>query len=174
MEEGVLNGGQWSAALAALMLTGALVLGCEQRTNDAAPRVLDAQTLQQRVAGSTGHPLLVVFWATWCQPCVAEMPDMVALDHESPSGLRVLAVSLDFFLSGQSTEKVVGDYLHVHPAPLEHVIYTGSQDAIFSAFDLPGNIPYSILYDSQGHVLKRFPGQTAPEDVRGALSELHG
>ncbi len=174
MEEGVLNRGWWSTAAAALMLSSSLGLGCGPRTGDAAPRVLDAPALQQRVAGSTGHPLLVVFWATWCQPCVAEMPDMVALDQESPGGLRILAVSLDFFLSGKSTEKVVGDYLHAHPAPLEHVIYSGSQDAIFSAFEMPGNIPYSILYDSQGHVLKRFTGQAAPADVRAALAASPG
>lgn len=174
MEEGVLNRRWWRAAFAALVLTGTLALGCGPHTDGTAPRVLDAAALQQRVAGSAGHPLLVVFWATWCQPCVAEMPDMVALDHESPQGLRVLAVSFDFFLSGKSTEKVVSDYLHAHPAPLEHVIYSGSQDAVFTAFDLPGSIPYSILYDSQGRILKRFTGQTAPEDVRAALAASSG
>jgi len=173
VEEGVLNRDRWIKAGAGLLLAGLFAAGCGPRAAAGSPPVLDVTALQQRVAGSAGHPLLVVFWATWCQPCVAEMPDMVALDKESPGGLRVLAVSLDAFLSGRSTGKVVSDYLRAHPAPLDHVIYTGSQDAVFSAFDLPGNIPYSILYDSQGHVLQRFTGQTSPADVRAALAVPH-
>jgi len=76
---------------------------------------LDARALQARVAAEGGHPLLVAFWATWCQPCVEEFPDLVALNREAPGGLQVLAVSLDFFLSGKETRRTVDAYLAKHP-----------------------------------------------------------
>jgi hypothetical protein len=56
-----------------------------------------------------------------------------------------------------------------HPAPIGQVIYTGTQDALFTAFDLPGNIPSSILYAADGSVLRRYAGRAAPADIRGAL-----
>ena len=122
------------------------------------------------MAAEGGHPVLVAFWATWCQPCVEEFPDLVALHREAPAGLQVLAVSLDFFLSGKETRGTVDAYLAKHPAAVRHVLYTGSQDSLFAAFDLPGNIPYAILYAADGRELQRFPGRTRPEDVRAALA----
>jgi thiol-disulfide isomerase/thioredoxin len=139
------------------------------RGNKTTIPVVDATALKQRVAASSGHPLLLVFWATWCKPCVEELPDLVALQQEAPSGLHIIACSLDDFLSGDSTQTIVAEYLRGHPAPLDHVIYRGSQDAVFDAFELPGNIPYSILYDAKGSVVQRFTGGVQPGAVHAAL-----
>ena len=175
MEEGVLIRRGWiwlrvvGLAGAFAVVAVVLNLACGGPRPIAAPQVVDTSALQQRVAGAAGHPLLLVFWATWCKPCVEELPALVGLGAESPGGLHVLAVSLDAFLSGDSTLQVVQDYLAAHPAPLDHVVYRGTQDAIFAAFGLPGNIPFAILYDAKGQVLQRFSGAVDPAAVRTAL-----
>lgn len=49
-----------------------------------------------RLGDYAGSPLLVNFWATWCPPCRAEMPDLQALQHRlGARGLRVLGISVD-------------------------------------------------------------------------------
>lgn len=173
MEEGILSPGRNTArpagVFAVVLAAMVLNLACARPPVANTPQVVDSPALVQRVAGSAGHPLLLVFWATWCKPCVEEMPALVTLDSESPAGLRVMAVSLDAFLSGNTTGKVVQDYLAAHPAPLDHVIYQGPQDAVFDAFQLPGSIPYAILYDAKGAVLQRFDGAVEPSAVRAAL-----
>lgn len=173
MEEGILIRGAFRtrAAFAAAGGLAAVVLNlaCARPRDTGALRPVDAPALQQRVAGAAGHPLLLVFWATWCKPCVEELPVLAALHAESPAGLRVTAVSLDVFLSGGTTRQVVQDYLAAHPAPVDHLIYEGGQDAIFEAFDLPGSIPYAILYGAKGEVLHRFEGAVDPAAVRAAL-----
>ena len=173
MEEGILSRGalRLRAAFTAASVLGAVVLNlaCARPHDDGAPQPVDAPALQQRVAGAAGHPLLLVFWATWCKPCVEELPALVALHAESPAGLRVTAVSLDAFLSGPTTQQVVQDYLAAHPAPLDHLIYQGGQDPLFEVFQLPGNIPYAILYGAKGEILQRFEGAVDPAAVRAAL-----
>jgi thiol-disulfide isomerase/thioredoxin len=171
VEEGVVIFRRSSAALAALALAGALLPACGRRASEgSAPVVVDSAGIQARVTASQGRPLLLVFWATWCKPCVEEMPGLVALQKEAPQGLRLVAVSLDHFLSGAATPQVVGDWLQTHPLPLQHLIYAGTQDALFEAFELSGSIPYAILYDAQGRVLQRYEGQTEPAAVRTALT----
>ncbi len=157
-----------------LLCTALLALGCGSRQAPTGPPAVDASALQARVAAERGHPLLVVFWATWCQPCIEEMPDLVALHRESPEGLRVLAVSLDVFLSGPEARRIVTEYLGQHPLPLDHAIYSGNQDSLFSAFDMPGNIPYAILYAADGRVVKRFSGSVSLAEIRAALSSSRG
>jgi cytochrome c biogenesis protein CcmG, thiol:disulfide interchange protein DsbE len=46
------------------------------------------------LASYRGHPVLVNFWATWCEPCVAELPSLLQLHRDMPS-LPILAVSID-------------------------------------------------------------------------------
>lgn len=46
------------------------------------------------LASYRGHPVLVNFWATWCEPCIVELPSLLELHHEQP-GLVILAVSVD-------------------------------------------------------------------------------
>src|ERR687884_723345 len=62
-------------------------------------RVLDLNGLRkllQRDAATETRPLLINFWATWCDPCREEFPDLVKIDTEFRSkGLDFIAISLD-------------------------------------------------------------------------------
>ena len=153
-------------ALAALAL---LVGGCG-RGGDASPAVVDTPALQARLEALHGRPTLLVFWATWCKPCIEELPDLIELHREAPGGLRVVAVSLDHFLSGDQAPAVVSDFLRTRPIPYEQLVYAGSQDAILIPFDLSGAIPYAILYDAAGKPLRHFEGRTAAAEIRAALA----
>jgi thiol-disulfide isomerase/thioredoxin len=55
----------------------------------------DATGAPQTLAGSTGQPLVVNFWATWCMPCIAEMPDLDRLAAMLGTAARVLPLSSD-------------------------------------------------------------------------------
>jgi thiol-disulfide isomerase/thioredoxin len=136
---------------------------------------VDAAGLATRLDAARGAPLLLVFWATWCKPCVDEIPQLVELHRQGPDGLRVLAVSLDSFLAGaEKTPGVVRAFLDATPTPYDHLLYMGSQDALFDTFELPGSIPYAILYDARGAVVGRFEGAVAPGAVRAALRPAAG
>ena len=146
------------------------IAGCAARPEGPPPRSGVAE-VQAAIAAARGRPLLVVFWATWCRPCVDEIPELVALHTDADHGARVLAVSLDAFLAGDDrAPQVVQKFLARTPTPYAHHVYVGSQDAVVSAFGLSGSIPYAILYDSSGRELRRFDGRTAAKTVREALA----
>ncbi len=60
------------------------------------PRAIDAEEMQSLLKRNGERPLLVNYWATWCDPCRDEFPDLVKIDARyRPKGLDFIAISLD-------------------------------------------------------------------------------
>jgi len=89
-----------------------------------------------------GQPIVVHFWASWCPPCVAEMPEMAAWLKEHPS-VKVLPVSLDNDLE---TAKA---FLQQHHIALPALLTDSSQSGRMGVRGLPT----TILIDQHGKVL---------------------
>lgn len=168
VEAGVFLKPRWRALLAAALLFCSVCLsacGGERQ-----PIQVDLGGLTARCAGQRERALLCVFWATWCEPCVAEIPDLIALHAENAANLEIVAVSLDAFLAGpaEATRKVAG-FLDETPVPYENLVFVGSQDELFTRFEMPGGIPYAILYDRDGRVRERFAGRVNLTRLQDAL-----
>ncbi len=97
-----------------------------------------------------GKPLLVNLWATWCPPCVAEMPTLDALAVRDP-GLQVLAVSED--LDGQ--DKVDAFFAARKFNKLQP--YLDPQLSLMQELQV-STLPTTILYDAQGREVWRMTG----------------
>jgi thiol-disulfide isomerase/thioredoxin len=135
--------------------------------------LLDLAQLQGRLQPPRQRSLLVVFWATWCKPCIEEIPDLVAMHSRHRETLEILAVSLDAFLhpAARSLELVQAQQRQT-PTPYENVVFTGSQDELFAAFQLPGGIPFAVLFDAAGREVRRFNGKVRPDELDDALAAL--
>ncbi|HEX5184006.1 MAG TPA: redoxin family protein [Allosphingosinicella sp.] len=101
-----------------------------------------------------GKPLLVNFWATWCTPCVAEMPTLDALAGNMKDKLQVVALSQD----SDGRAKVNAFFDQHRFKTLEP--YLDPQMDMTSALQL-GALPTTILYDAHGREIWRAVG---PED----------
>lgn len=107
----------------------------------------EARALQDDLAEVT----LVNLWATWCPPCVVEMPSLEALQKSyDPGQFRVVPVSLD-----QTAEKAVDFYDRegLEALPFRH----DPEFVSAGAFAAPG-LPISVLYDAQGNEIGRLNG----------------
>lgn len=153
---------------AGVAVLAVLFLACGRTTPSP---LLDLPQLEARVRTPGPRPLLVVFWATWCEPCVAEIPDLVALHARHAGDLDILGVSLDAFLHAPArSQELVQAQLRRTPAPYANVLYRGAQDPLFAAFDLPGGIPYAVLYDRDRHALLHFRGRVDPACIDSVLA----
>ena len=97
-----------------------------------------------------GKPVLVNLWATWCGPCVKELPTLARLAQAAPGGLQVAAISEDM-----EGAKVVPPFLRAHGPGLHP--YHDASNGLLTAFG-EASLPVSILFDAQGRELWRVHG----------------
>ena len=109
------------------------------------------------LADFRGKPLLVNLWATWCAPCIAEMPTLDALAAREDK-LQVLVVSQD--LDGQ--DKVDAFFAERNFSTLQP--YIDPQMGLMTALGVD-TLPTTILYDAEGREVWRMTGI---EDWQGA------
>ena len=106
-------------------------------------------------------------------PCVDELPGLAALSREDVvAGGGFLGISLDAWVTGNGseTEDKVRNALAAAGVGYPNLIYRGDQDPLIEGLDLPGPIPYSVLYDGQGKRLASWTGPAAIEEVRRAIA----
>lgn len=109
----------------------------------------DGSTVQ--LSDFIGKPVLVNIWATWCAPCIVEMPMLDKLAAREKDRLKVLVVSQDL----QGAEKVVpffarGDFEELEP-------YVDPENGLSFGFG-SGLMPTTVLYDAQGKEVWRVIG----------------
>jgi thiol-disulfide isomerase/thioredoxin len=109
----------------------------------------DAAGRQLRLGALKGEPILINLWATWCAPCIAELP---TLDRLAARGdLKVLTVSQDL----QRTEKVAPFLAERGGKRLEP--WLDPDNALGSHYAITV-LPATVLYDSQGREVWRVLG----------------
>jgi len=121
----------------------------------------DPQGRPVNLAAFRGRPLLVNFWATWCGPCIVEMPSLDQLAAREGERLRVLAISQD--LDGR--RKVTDFFAERDFARLEP--YLDGRMDLMAALSLD-TLPTTILYDAEGNEVWRMTGMAEWHGERAA------
>ena len=101
-----------------------------------------------------GKPVLLNLWATWCAPCVEEMPLLDQLAGEYDGKLRVVVASQD--MQGADKDKVVPFFESAKFANLEP--WLDPETALSAALGGDGVLPTTVLYDASGQEVARVVG----------------
>lgn len=118
---------------------------------------------------------LVNVWATWCVPCVEEMPVLGSIHKTFGNEVAMLGVTLDDMIPGDraETRKKVSAFLDAKQVTFPNAYYTGNSDALGERLKIDGAIPITIIYDSNGKELWRLQGtlerQQTLETIRSLL-----
>ncbi len=102
------------------------------------------------LASFRGHYVLLNLWATWCAPCVRELPQLARLKSALP-GLTVVAVNV-----GREKVAQTAAFLQTHDAG-NLPVYVDSDAALIRAFQIQG-LPFSVLLDPNGREIARASG----------------
>jgi thiol-disulfide isomerase/thioredoxin len=134
----------------ALFLVMTLVMAAPHPAALATVGVVDGPGLKKAIAGQRGKVVLVNFWATWCQPCVEEFPDLVRLYNAYRArGLVVMAVSVD----EPNTQSKVAPFLKAQKATFSAFMRKpGDMEAFINSVDQEwsGVVPITYLFDRSG------------------------
>lgn len=108
-----------------------------------------------------GRPLLINVWASWCAPCVREMPELEAFSRQQgPNGIQVVGIALDDPAAVRVFLRRVGvTYPILIDAP-------GPRDAGVQLGNSAGVLPYSVLVSPDGVLLKQRIGPFVPGEIR--------
>ena len=113
------------------------------------------------VARWRGKPLLVNFWATWCPPCVKELPEINQFYNEAKAkGWQVLGLAVD------QAEPVKA---FLHKTPLDFAVALAGPEGLGLARELgnpAGGLPFSVVFDEAGEISWRRLGVSRLEDLR--------
>lgn len=116
------------------------------------------QGLPLALAELRGRPVLLNFWATWCPPCVEEIPLLDAFYRQnSPSACQVLGVAIDQAASVQR-------FLARSPVSFPIVLGGLEGSELARSFgNETGGLPFSVILGADGGIIDRKMGQLTPE-----------
>ena len=134
---------------------------------------IDTDGLKSLVTKQRSGPLLVNFWATFCDPCRDEFPDLVKIDKDyRPQSLEFVTVSLDDVEDIKtSVPKFLEDMKATMPAYLLNV---NDPEPAIKLMDprWSGALPATFLYNEKGEEVFKHYGRVDPAELRSAIEKL--
>jgi len=122
-------------------------------------KTLDGATFD--LSAQSGKWVIVNFWATWCSPCLKELPDISAFVAAHKD--KVAAIGLDF---EDAEPDEVAQFLKKHP--LSYPVAQVDIDHPPKDFDAPKGLPNTYVIAPDGHVAKAFMGPITSKDLETA------
>jgi len=127
----------------------------------------DTQGVQHHISEWQGKILIINFWATWCPPCLKEIPEFINLQTElSTSNVQFIGIAIEDL-------EPVQQYLA--KTPVNYPILIGGDAAISLSRQL-GNIvnavPFTLIVNPQGQVIHRHPGELSRKKLLEIIAPL--
>ncbi len=119
------------------------------------------KTLEGMPVEISGKVAVVNFWATWCVPCIQEIPSFNKLQQElGAKGVAVVGVAMD-----EDGAELVKNFLKKHP--MDYPVALGSAD-LTGRYKLD-ELPVTLVFDRQAKQVKRFEGFLHEDELMAAV-----
>jgi thiol-disulfide isomerase/thioredoxin len=153
-----------TSLVASLLLAGCTDTGAKSEVPAADFALQDLQGKTVRLSDFRGKVVLIDFWATWCPPCRAAIPNIEKIHKEyKRRGLVVLAISMD-----DGDWDMVRSFAKSYG--MTYMILKGTND-VAAKYGVR-SIPMTILLDKSGRIAKREFGYANEEDIEKAVKAV--
>ena len=115
-----------------------------------------------------GRPLLINFWATWCDPCRREIPLLKTIRHErAKDGIEIVGIAVDF---RDAVQKYARDM------SIDYPVLVGEQDGLdaIAAFGMDTVFPVTVFSDARGRIVTLKVGELHADEARFILDRVKG
>ncbi len=152
--------------LGGFLLSSALFSDSDKLIGSAAPTLVmqDLAGKKVQLQDFRGKPLVVNFWATWCPPCIKEMP-MLERAH-SRGDIQVVAIASDEAADVRGFQKA--------QALTMTLVLEAQAGGINRALRVPNTIPYSVFFDANGQVVSVQHGGMSQADFDAQVLKARG
>lgn len=126
----------------------------------------------RKLLAPSGKPVLINFWATWCDPCREEFPDLVKFDNEFKGKIDFITISLD---DPEDIATAVPRFLSSMKATMPaYLLKTPDESAVITSIskDWRGGMPFTALYSPNGDLAYFREGKIVLETLRGEVNKL--
>ena len=126
----------------------------------------DAEGLPHRLSDFAGRPLIVNFWATWCEPCRREIPLLESLRRENARNrLEIVGIAIDNLESVKKFTRELG---------IDYPILVGEKGGLeaVSAFGMDTVLPFSVFADAEGRIVTFKVGELHRDEAGFILARL--
>ena len=134
---------------------------------------IDTQALKSLLTQQRQHPLLVNFWATFCDPCRDEFPELVKIDQEyRPRDLDFVTVSLDDMSDIKTgVPKFLDSMNATMPA---YLLNAPDPEPAINLVDPQwrGDLPATFLYNEKGEIVYKHFGRVNTTELREAIEKV--
>lgn len=129
--------------------------------------VPDANDLPQSLAQWQGKTIVLNFWATWCTPCLAEIPEFIQLQSQlQAQGIQFVGIAID-------DKENVMRYLQSIAINYPILIAGNGGIRLSQAFgNIIGAIPFTVIINPTGQILHRQMGELSADALKKILAEL--
>lgn len=116
-----------------------------------------------------GKVVVLNFWASWCPPCKAEMPELADLDDEFKKDDKVVFLAVNLTDGQRETEKKARDYIEKNGFKFNVLLDTNGDLA--DEFDV-GPIPHTAIIDKEGKLSDTIIGSTTKDKVMSKVDKV--
>lgn len=127
---------------------------------------MENQTAEKDLKDLKGKPVILHFWATWCAPCVQELPELDTFAQKYEQGIHIIAVATDVKDAGKIREfyKAKG---------IKNLSVIFDKNGTLSRYFRPTALPTTVFINSKGDEIGRIQGMVEWTGTAGRLLNVH-